>query len=151
MITSLALMLVMAGLVPVCPPWSPPVPGPLTVEYAPEGTYGGHWGVDFAAEPGSTVRAPVGGRVSFAGMVAGVRSVTIAPDSVHRVSISYLSSVWVEEGTMVEPGAPLGSSGWAHGRPAVHLSVRVGGRYVDPVTCRATRGELRLVADTERR
>lgn len=151
MVTSLVFVLALAGLAPACPPWSPPVSGPVTAEFAPGAGYEGHWGVDFATTHGSIVRAPLGGRVSFAGMVAGVRSVTIAPDDTHRVSVSFLSSVSVAEGAVVEPGAPVGTSGWAHGRQAVHLSVRVAGRYVDPMSCRSTRGELRLLPGTDRR
>jgi septal ring factor EnvC (AmiA/AmiB activator) len=151
MFTSLVFVLALAGLVPGCPEWAPPVSGSLTAEFAPGAGYEGHWGVDFAAAYGSIVRAPVAGRVSFAGSVAGVRSITIAPDEAHRVSISFLSSVLVEEEQAVEQGAPIGSSGWAHGRQAVHLSVRVGGRYVDPMRCWSTRGELRLLPDTGRR
>lgn len=149
MITSLVLVLALAGQGSACPPWSPPVPGPVTAEFAPGAGYEGHWGVDFAVSPGAVVRAPLGGLVSFAGTVAGVRSVTIAPDDTHRVSVSFLSSVSVAEGAVVERGAPVGTSGWAHGLDAVHLSVRVAGRYVDPMSCRSTRGELRLLPDTE--
>ncbi|GEM_PF-1558590 len=149
MITTLVTVLALAGLGTACPPWSPPVPGPVTAEYAPGAGYDGHWGVDFAATPGAIVRAPLGGRVSFAGMVAGVRSVTIAPDDTHRVSVSFLSAISVAEGAVVEPGTPVGRSGWAHGHEAVHLSVRVAGRYVDPMGCRSTRGNLRLLPDTD--
>lgn len=148
MITTLLTVLALAGPGPACPPWSPPVPGPVTAVYAPGAGFEGHWGVDFATAPGAVVRAPLSGRVSFAGTVAGVRSVTIAPDETHRVSVSFLSSSSVTEGAMVAAGTPVGTSGWAHGDEAVHLSVRVAGRYVDPMSCRATRGSLRLLPDT---
>ncbi len=120
---------------------APPAPGELTEPFAPVGAYGGHWGVDFAAEVGDTVRAPVSGVVTFAGSVAGMKSVTLRPLPDMKVSVSYLSSVSVTAGQRVTRGAIVGSAGLAHGRPGVHLSVRLGGEYVDPLGfmgCRQT-------------
>ena len=88
--------------------------------------------MDLASSLGAVVRAPVSGRVTFAGSVAGTRSVTVAPLSQVRVSISYLSEIWVVTGQQLRVGQPLGRSGTDHGIPAVHLSLRVEGRYQDP-------------------
>lgn len=112
----------------------PPVDGHVTADYRPVGRYAGHWGVDYAAVVGDVVRAPVSGRVTFAGSVAGMRSVTIEPVPGVKVSLSYLDAIVVREGAVVARGSPVGRAGSPHGRPGVHLSVRIGGRYVDPIS-----------------
>lgn len=120
---------------------APPVDGPVVSPYAPAGAYAGHWGVDYAAEVGQVVRAPVSGRVTFAGSVAGMRTVTIEPVSGLKVSVSYLSRVDVATGATLARGSPVGLSGTPHGRAGVHMSVRVEGSYVDPMSlmgCRQT-------------
>ena len=109
-----------------------PVSGPIVSGYGPVGDYGGHWGVDLATEPGTSVRAPISGVVSFAGAVAGMRTVTVTAADL-KVSVSYLSEVDVAVGQAVRAGEVVGRSGLAHGTEAVHLSVRVLGRYVNPV------------------
>lgn len=108
-----------------------PVDGPVVEPYAPAGAYAGHWGVDFAAVPGTIVASPLDGRVSFAGSVAGMLTVTIERGDL-KVSVSYLSEVLVAAGEEVSAGAPIARSGSAHGAEALHLSTRIGGRYVDP-------------------
>ncbi len=131
----------------VCWAWSPPVPGPIIAGYSVVGEYQGHFGVDYLASFGSPVRAPIVGVVSFAGSVAGMRTVTIRSGDI-RFSLSYLSVIMVEEGEMVARGAIVGESGIAHGREAVHMSVRVGERYVDPNGwCPPSRARLRLLPD----
>ena len=118
-----------------------PVDGPVIAEYAPVGSYGGHWGIDYAAAVGSQVRAPASGRITFAGSVAGMRSVTIEPVPGFKVSLSYLSEVTVASGTMLDRGEVVGRSGSPHGANGVHLSTRIDGEYVDPESqlgCRDT-------------
>ncbi len=112
---------------------SPPVDGPVVRPFAPEGRYAGHWGVDFAVERGSPVHAVAGGTVTFAGEVAGVATVTIDHGGGVKTSYSYLASLSVEPGERASPGAVVGMSGIDHGLAALHLSVRVRGRYVDPM------------------
>lgn len=107
------------------------LPGPVVEPFGPIGAYGGHWGVDVAIMPRAAVVAPLTGTVSFAGQVAGVRTVTIRHGT-GRVSVSYLSEMWVETGQRVERGEWIGRSGVHAGRHAVHISVRRGERYVDP-------------------
>lgn len=109
-----------------------PVPGPVIAPYAPAGAYAGHWGVDLAAPAGSEVRAPLDGHVSFAGVVAGMSTVTVESGSL-KVSLSYLSVIQVSAGDNVERGERIGLSGLAHGTSALHLSTRVEGVYVDPL------------------
>ena len=115
---------------------TPPVSGGILRRFAP--AYGGgHWGVDLASAPAGLVRAPVSGTVTFAGRVAGRLSVTIAPLPRARVSLSFLSAVWVRAGQQVAVGRVLGRSGTDHGIPAVHMSLRVNGRYMNPETALA--------------
>jgi len=141
-------MLVAFAIASVC--LSAPVDGPVVAPYAPEGRYGGHWGVDYASAVGGTVVAPASGRVTFAGSVAGMRTITIEPVPGFKVSVSYLSEVGVTSGAMVSRGMSIGRAGSPHGEPGVHLSTRIDGRYADPIRhlgCRDTdisRG-LRLV------
>jgi len=118
-----------------------PVDGTIVGEYAPVGSYGGHWGIDYAVPSGTPVSAPVSGRVTFAGSVAGMRSVTIEPVPGFKVSLSYLSGVSVVSGDQVERGDVVGRAGSPHGGDGVHLSTRIEGEYVDPESqlgCRET-------------
>lgn len=111
----------------------PPVDGAIVRLYAPVGAYGGHWGVDFEAARGSVVTVAATGTVTFAGSVAGRLSVTVAHGGGLRTSYSYLDEIWVREGRVLSEDAPVGASGFAHGNPAVHFSVRLGDRYQDPL------------------
>lgn len=132
-------MLITFAIAAVC--LSPPVPGPVVTPYAPVGAYGGHWGVDFASSVGDYVRSPASGSVTFAGSVAGMRTVTVEPVAGFKVSVSYLSRIDVTAGSHVDRGDALGLAGAPHGRPGVHLSTRVDGSYVDPARhmgCHAT-------------
>ncbi len=79
-----------------------PVPGSVVAPFAPAGRYEGHWGIDLAARYGSPVRASGSGVVTFAGSVAGMRSVTIDHGGGLRSSVSYLSEILVEAGTAVD-------------------------------------------------
>jgi len=139
------MSLLVAILMSVC--LEAPVSGSVIAEFAPIGQFGGHWGIDLAATPGTIVRAPTDGRVTFAGRVAGMRTVTVDVGGGILVSVSYLERVSVASGTLVRPGDELGRSGLAHGRPGLHLSVRQTGRYVDPAPYLACRriGELHLL------
>ncbi len=141
-----------ATAAPPCPlTLRPPVPGEVVRPFKPVRA-GGHFGVDLASPRSALVRAPISGTVTFAGRVAGMRSVTIAVGGSVRISLSHLSEVWVRAGQRVQMGGLLGRSGTDHGRAAVHLSVRVAGRYIDPqpaLKCgarpAATRWGLRLL------
>ncbi len=126
----------------------PPVDGPVVASFDPSTGYAGHWGIDIGVENGSPVHAPESGIVTFAGRVAGMRSVTIRTDDGVRVSLSYLSSIDVPTGVRVKAGAVVGTSGLAHGEPALHVSIRIGQTYVDPapyLRCRS--GTIRLLGD----
>lgn len=110
-----------------------PVPGRVVAPFAPAGRYEGHWGLDLEARYGTSVRAAGPGVVTFAGSVAGMRSVTIDHGSGLRSSVSYLSEILVETGMRVAPGAVIAKSGMGHGEAALHFSVRIEGEYTDPL------------------
>ncbi len=140
-----------ASAVGGCPQWTAPVDGEVIARFAPGGGYSGHWGVDFEAEPGELVVAPVAGEITFSGVVAGNRSITIRSSDGLRFSVSYLSAAFVDTGQRVVSGATIGEAGWAHGRPSVHMSVRLGSRYLDPVAlCRPTPPMVRLLPPVSR-
>ena len=149
------LLVAISAPAPAAPPCaralSPPVPGKIVRPFNPA-KGGGHFGVDLASPMAAPVRAPVSGTVTFAGKVAGMLSVTIAPSPRVRVSLSFLSRIWVTTGRKVRTGDLLGRTGSDHGVGAVHLSLRVDGRYIDPrpaLACGAyppsTRWGLRLL------
>lgn len=132
-------MLVVFAIAAVCV--MPPVNGSVVAGYSPEGRYAGHWGVDYEAALGEPVTAPVTGQVTFAGSVAGMRSITIQPVPGFKVSVSYLSVVSVSRGDHVAMGEVIGEAGTAHDRRGVHLSTRIDNGYVDPdsqMGCRRT-------------
>jgi murein DD-endopeptidase MepM/ murein hydrolase activator NlpD len=134
MIVLLAASLLSSLLLPSpCPEAVPPVTGPVIAGYAPIGDYAGHWGVDFAAAPGSEVGAVADGTVTFAGSVAGRLSVSVAHGRGLVTTVSYLSAVSVRKGELVRSGQKLGESGRAHGTDSVHLSLRIDGEYNDPM------------------
>lgn len=110
-----------------------PVPGEIVRSFTPHGAYGGHWGVDLAAEEGSVVRAVAGGVVTFAGSVAGRLSITIHHGGGVRTSYSYLSAIGAAPGQAVAAGQAIARSGLDRGAAAVHLSLRMSDRYLDPI------------------
>jgi murein DD-endopeptidase MepM/ murein hydrolase activator NlpD len=116
-----------------CPEAVPPVAGRVIAGYAPIGDYAGHWGVDFAAVPGSDVGAVADGIVTFAGSVAGRLSVSVAHGRGLVTTVSYLSAVSVRKGELVRSGQKLGESGRAHDTDSIHLSLRIDGEYTDPM------------------
>ena len=109
-----------------------PVDGPVIAPFAPVGVYGGHWGIDLAVPVGTPVRAAGDGVVTFSGEIAGRSSVTIHHGGGVRTSYSYLASRTVAAGVRVGRGEIIGTSGQDHGIPAVHFSLRLGDRYLDP-------------------
>lgn len=119
------------------PRWPPPVDGPVVRAFEPPAHPGGagHRGIDFAAPPGSPVRAVAGGTVTFAGPVAGSRHVVVGHPGGLRSSYSFLASLIVREGDEVAAGAVLGRSGGTgpgHRAGVVHFGVRTRAGYVDP-------------------
>jgi murein DD-endopeptidase MepM/ murein hydrolase activator NlpD len=90
----------------------------------------GHYGLDIAADYGSTVVSPLSGRVTFAGWKSngGGYQVWISHGSGLYTSLNHLSAVTVSTGQYVSRGqrvGRVGNSGWASG-PHLHLEVWVG-------------------------
>jgi murein DD-endopeptidase MepM/ murein hydrolase activator NlpD len=118
--------------------WLRPVSGPALRPFEePASIYGaGHRGADLAAGPGTPVRAANDGVVSFAGTVAHTLHVTVTHAGGLRTSYSFLSSVSVRTGQEVSRGDVLGATGGTgpdHDGSVLHLGLRVGDRYVDPM------------------
>ena len=116
-----------------------PLYGELVRVYdAPEDPYApGHRGVDVSAPLGFPVRASAPGVVSFAGSVAGNRTVTVDHGGGLLTSYSYLGALSVAKGAAVEQGEIVGTIGTGHPGsslpPHVHLSARRDGFYFDPM------------------
>jgi murein DD-endopeptidase MepM/ murein hydrolase activator NlpD len=122
------------------PELRPPVDGPLVRGFEElAGPFGpGHRGVDFGAVPGAPVRAPAGGRVTFAGQVAGTTWLTVEVAPAVLVTLGPLRSLGSSVGQTATTGDRLGTlaSGHASADPSVaalHLGLRVDGIYVDPL------------------
>jgi septal ring factor EnvC (AmiA/AmiB activator) len=114
--------------------------------------------VDFAAAPGTLVRSPVGGRVTFAGPVAGTTWVTVEATSGVLVSVGPVRSVNLAVGDAVAAGGGLGSLAGSHSTTdprtsaratAAHLGLRVDGVYVDPLPWLAGLARPRLAPLSE--
>lgn len=117
--------------------WIPPlgsleVTGPYS---APPHRYGsGHRGIDLAATAGMAVVAPASGTVLFAGAVVDRPVVSVRVDERTVYSLEPVSS-GLAAGDPVAAGAVLGEvAGGGHClQECVHLGVRVGGEYVNPL------------------
>lgn len=95
----------------------------------------GHRGVDLHAPPGTPVRAPQAGVVSFTGVVVDREVLTVDHGEGHRSSFEPVSPV-VHRGERVVRGqviATVGSPGHGPGGSAVHWGVREGDEYVNPL------------------
>lgn len=102
---------------------------------APVDRYGpGHRGIDVSAVPGSVVRAPAGGVVAFAGMVAGRPLVTIDHGGGLVSTLEPALSTAVA-GEPVEAGDAVGTVATGGHAPAgtVHFGVRRDGEYINPL------------------
>lgn len=117
--------------------WRPPVDGPVVRGYEPPQRLFGpqHLGLDFAAVPGTPVRASNDGVVAFAGLVGRSRSVALEHGGGRRTTYAYLRRVVVRPGLPVRRGDLLGHSGGegpGHSADVVHLGYRVNGQPQDP-------------------
>jgi murein DD-endopeptidase MepM/ murein hydrolase activator NlpD len=102
-----------------------------------------HQGIDYAAPPGTPVRAVGDGVVEFAGWKNGYGNVVFLEHSKgHSTVYAHLSSVAVRLGQKISQGQHLGgvgSTGWATG-PHLHFEFRVNGVHKDPSTHMARTG-----------
>ena len=127
------------------PPLRMPLAGPIVRGFdATAGTYGpGHRGVDVGGRVGEAVRAPAGGRVRFAGPVAGVTWVSLLVAPGVTVTVGPLRDVQVAAGQRVRALAPVGRLGPGHGM-TLHLGLRVDRIYIDPLPYLLDRPRPRL-------
>jgi hypothetical protein len=132
--------------------WTWPVDGPVLQAFKlGDDPYAGgqHRGIDIGATLGTSVRAPAGGTVSFAGTVpTSGKSVTIRTPDGYSVTLVQLGTIGVTRGTDVAEGAvvgiigPSGEPGVAG--PHVHLGVRLTSDpngYLDPLRFLPSRPE----------
>ncbi|HET9673792.1 MAG TPA: M23 family metallopeptidase, partial [Gaiellaceae bacterium] len=112
--------------------WSWPVDGPVLRPFVfGSDPYAGgqHRGIDVDASVGETVRAPVGGAISFAGSVPnGGRALTIRTGDGYSVTLLQLADLAVSRGDAVAEGVPVGTVGESADAVThashVHLGVR---------------------------
>lgn len=113
-----------------------PVPGAVVDAFrAPADTYApGHRGVDLAADTGAAVRAPAGGRVRFAGYVAGTGTVSIDLGNGWRTTLQPVAPA-VVAGDDVRSGEAIGTLAAGHcGLAAcLHWGLTDGETYLDPM------------------
>jgi len=145
----LALLLVLLPSPALASPWVWPV-GEHRIDRPfapPESEYGpGHRGVDLPGRVGETVRAVAAGRVTFAGRVAGVATVTITHGAERSTYQPVAASVQV--GDAVDAGQPIGRLLGGHPscrRTCLNLGRLRGDAYLDPADLLATGGSYRLI------
>jgi hypothetical protein len=112
-----------------------PVDAPVGDPFGPRGNRF-HAGIDLTAPSGSAVAAAAGGRVVYAGWLAGGwgNLVVVAHGSGVRTMYAHLSRIDVRLGQPVATGTrvgAVGATGDATG-PHLHFEVRVRGAAVDP-------------------
>jgi len=103
----------------------------------------GNRGIEYAVPANAVVRSGLRGEVAFVGMVANVRYVVVRASADPRVRVTYggLADVVVTQGEVLRRGDALGTmgesdargSGDARGIARLHLGVRVGDEYMDPL------------------
>jgi hypothetical protein len=119
-----------AGAAPP-PAYEAPVDAPIVDPYRPPATrFGpGNRGLEYGTDPGTDVRAAADGLVTFAGVVAGARHVTVLHEDGLRTSYSFLDRVDVVVGQRVRQRQVLGTT-LGH----LHLGARAGDAYLDPAS-----------------
>ena len=133
----------LAGAVPA-DGYRPPVDAPVLDPFRPppQPWMPGNRGIEYATVPGTPVRAIGPGTVTFAGLVAGSRIVTVTHPDGLRSSYVGLAQVRVEVGDRVAAGAVVGLAA-----DRLHLGVRRGRTYLDPASLwgRSIEGHVVLV------
>ncbi|HEX5798654.1 MAG TPA: M23 family metallopeptidase, partial [Gaiellaceae bacterium] len=145
-VLSAAVVLATLAVAPAALGWTWPVQGPVLRPYSftvatepyPAGQ---HRGVDVGAAPGTEVRAPAAGTVSFVGSLPqGGRALTIQTADGYSVTLLQLAETLVERGAAVAEGDVVARSGPSAdplmAQSHVHLGIRltaVEDGYVDPL------------------
>ena len=103
----------------------------------------GNRGIEYAVPANAVVRSGLRGEVVFVGMVANVRYVVVRASANPQVRVTYggLADVVVEQGEVLRRGDALGTMGESDARGSgdergigrLHLGVRVGDEYMDPL------------------
>ena len=126
--------------------YAPPVPGPVTrlFDRPLHRWSAGHRGVDLAAAPGTTVRSPAAGVVTFAGPVAGRGVVTVRHADGLRSSLEPVATT-LTAGDQVLRGTPLGTLEDREGHDGLHWGVRDAGTYLDPLGLLTRSGPIVLL------
>ena len=118
-----------------------PCPGARISQYFGEnpGKFGygpeGHQGVDFSVPVGTSLPAPMGGRIIIGEAPNSYGLYVIIEYENVRVLLAHLSSVALDSGAWVKPGAQIvgsGNSGNSTG-PHVHVGFSIDGVWVDPL------------------
>jgi murein DD-endopeptidase MepM/ murein hydrolase activator NlpD len=129
-------------LPPVSGDWTRPAVGPISSGFGPRwGTM--HEGIDFAARPGSVIRAASSGTVVLARWYGGYgNAVELDHGGDLHTRYGHASELLVTTGEYVTVGQPIalvGSTGDSTG-PHLHFEVRVHGTAIDPAPFLAARG-----------
>lgn len=130
----------LAGQPTVVHPFDPPLARWLT----------GHRGVDLSASVGDAVMAPVSGRVTFAGTIAGRGVVVVSTTAGLRATLEPVEPQ-VAVGDVVVRGQEIGTVGAQAGhctpRTCVHWGVLRGDTYLDPLALLGLRPVVLLPLD----
>lgn len=120
-----------AGAEPGSRTYRPPVSSPVADPFRPppQPWLAGNRGIEYATPPGTQVRAIGPGVVTFAGLVAGERDVTVRHPDGLRSSYVDLATARVRLGDTVSAGQVIGLS-----TDRLHLGVRRGATYIDPAS-----------------
>jgi hypothetical protein len=153
-LAALAVLVALAVLAGFAPPASAapvtyvaPVSGSVVDPFRPPSTqYGaGNRGLEYATAPGSVARASAPGRVTFAGQVGGALHVVIQHADGVRTSYSFLRSINVRVGQVLQQNDPVGTT-----NDTFHFGARIGDAYVDPAILIASGpAQVHLVPDGE--
>jgi murein DD-endopeptidase MepM/ murein hydrolase activator NlpD len=123
-------------------PFRVPVPGPPISEFGKRSVYNGqprspHAGTDFQGAAGTPIVAPNAGKVVLAGNLYYSGNTVIVDHGLGLYSyFGHMSVISVHEGDQVATGQALGkvgATGLVTG-PHLHLSVRLVGTRVDPMS-----------------